>query len=82
MFPHTCSNGFCLYSFIFFAGLDALHEMTTSKNYELRADITDWAGLTGHVTHASISVADETDFYRLAVGAITDGDAGRSYLCY
>ena len=59
-----------------FSGLDALHELTSSKSYQLRVDISDWAGLTAHVLHASITVADETDFYRLALGEILDGEAG------
>ena len=60
----------------FVSGLDALHELTSSKSYQLRVDISDWDGLTAHVLHATITVADESDFYRLTLGEILDGEAG------
>ena len=57
-------------------GLEALHTMTTAKTYQVRADISDWAGEFAHSLHASMAVANASDDYRLTVGDFRGGGGG------
>ena len=60
----------------YWLGLDALHAMTTAKTYQLRADVSDWAGASTYSLHASMVVADAAAGYRLTLGAFLSGDGG------
>ena len=60
----------------YWLGLDALHAMTSAKTYQLRADMSDWDGVTAHSLHAFMEVTDASDDYRLTVGAFLGGDGG------
>ena len=60
----------------YWLGLDALHALTATKTYQLRADMSDWDGASAHSLHASMVVADASDEYRLTVGAFLGRDGG------
>jgi ficolin len=57
-------------------GLEALHAITSAKTYQLRADVTDWAGAFAYSHHASMLVGDEASQYRLTLGAFLGGNGG------
>ena len=65
----TYTEGFDDLSGEYWLGLDALHTMTTAKTYQLRADISDWSGEFAHSLHASMTVANASDDYRLTVAS-------------
>ena len=72
----TYTEGFGDVNGEYWLGLDALHAITTAKTYQLRADMSDWAGESAHSSHASVVVADASDDYRWTVGAFLGGDGG------
>ena len=67
--PHAeYAEGFGDVNGEYWLGLDALHAMTTAKTYQLRTDVSDWAGASTYSLHASMVVADAADGYRLTLG--------------
>ena len=54
----------------FWLGLDALHNLTSEADYDLRIDFTTVKGLRYHVVYKNFSVDSESQLYRLHVGAI------------
>lgn len=58
-------------------GLDNLHYITSSKNYELRVVLEDFTGKSVFANYSSFSVGDECSGFELTVGDFTDGGAGQ-----
>lgn len=74
------TQGFGNISGEYWLGLDTLHALTSSRTYELRADISDWEGGTVFSAHASMVVAGEAENYTLTLGAYTGGEGGDGFL--
>ena len=66
--------------FLLFAasGLDALHELTTAKNYRVRVSLKDWDGTYAGAYYDYILVAGEVDDYKLTLGSLSDAKVGKS----
>ena len=61
-------------------GLDALHSITSVKEYEMRVDMTtNLAGLHGFAHYSSVRLDGPEDGYALILGAYTGGNAGIVY---
>ena len=58
-------------------GLELLHRLTSSLQYELRVDLADWSGQTAYAKYSTFSIANASDGYRLTVGGYS-GTAGDS----
>ena len=61
----------------FWPGNEALHQMTSSANYMLKLNLTNWDNVTKYAVYNTFRVADEADGYRLTIGGYC-GDAGDS----
>jgi hypothetical protein len=77
----TYKEGFGDVSGEHWLGLDTLHAITSTKNYQLRADISDWDDDTAYSLHESMLVDDETEDYKLTVGNFLEGNGG-DYLLF
>ena len=55
----------------FWFGLDKIHRLTNSGQNDLRVDMMDFSNDVGYAKYESFSVADESDKYRLTVGAFS-----------
>lgn len=62
----------------FWLGLDALYSLTSTKEYEMRVDMTSHAGMSGYAHYTFMEVAGPQDDYRLNLGDYTQGNAGDS----
>ncbi len=54
-------------SFKYILGNDALHMVTSQREYELRVDMTDNKGQMGHAHYDTFVVGDEESNYKLTV---------------
>ena len=61
----------------FWLGNEALHQMTSSTNYMLKVNLTNWDNITKYAVYDIFRIADEADGYRLTIGGYC-GDAGDS----
>ena len=62
---------------IFCSGNELLHQITTHQGeYELRIDMTNANGDTGHAHYSAFSVDNEASEYRLRVGQQHSGTVG------
>jgi ficolin len=61
----------------YWLGLDTLHALTSSRQYQLRADISDWEGASVFSVHESMVVAGEAKAYNLTVGDLKKGEGGK-----
>ncbi|GFR88006.1 ficolin-1 [Elysia marginata] len=71
-------QGFGLVDEDYWLGNDNIHNLTSSGTYELRVELQ-YKGRKAFAHYASFSIADESDNYRLSVGAY-DGTAGDSLI--
>jgi len=62
----------------FWLGNDRLFMLTNQNLYQLRVDLEDFDGEKRYAGYYSFRVADESDKYRLTIGAQIQGDAGDS----
>ena len=61
----------------FWLGNDNIHRLTASNNTVLRVELEDWDGKTAYAEYGTFEVNDESNKYRLTVGAYS-GTAGDS----
>ncbi|XP_025107127.1 ficolin-2-like [Pomacea canaliculata] len=59
----------------FWLGLENIYLMTSSGNYSLRMDLTDWDNTTGFAIYDTFSISNESNNYTLHVGGY-HGTAG------
>ncbi|KAM4696990.1 ficolin-1-like [Rhinophrynus dorsalis] len=62
----------------FWLGNDNLHKLTSSGKWEMRIDLQDFANTKHFAKYASFQVLDESEKYKLLLGAFTEGNAGNS----
>ncbi|CAL4079483.1 unnamed protein product [Meganyctiphanes norvegica] len=68
-------TGFGLLEEEFWLGLEPLHQLTSSGDYELRVDMVDYELGSRYAKYKTINVGNETDGYQLLVSGY-QGDAG------
>ncbi|XP_023155749.2 microfibril-associated glycoprotein 4-like [Amphiprion ocellaris] len=68
----------CLQKLLKNDGLEKMHLLTQSKNYELRVDMEDFEGQKVFAAYASFSVGPESEGYKLNLGSFLNGAAGDS----
>ncbi|XP_070190887.1 ficolin-1-A-like [Littorina saxatilis] len=71
-------NGFGDLEGNFWLGLDALHNLTTSRRYQLRVDLQLWNETPGYATYSGFYVEDSDNNFRLHFDNFTGGNAGDS----
>ena len=59
----------------FWLGNDYIHQLTRSREYELRVDLEDFDGNTAYAKYSTFSIGDEMNKYKLNLGSYS-GDAG------
>ncbi|XP_077967272.1 microfibril-associated glycoprotein 4-like [Styela clava] len=59
-------------------GLDILHNLTSSRNYELRIDMADWDGNKRYAKYSNFRVGNAQSSYTLSVSGYS-GNAGDSF---
>ena len=64
-----------------FPGNDYLHDITSHKHYTIRMDMEDFEGITKYAEYSYFAVADETDKYRLSLGAYSGTTGGCLSVC-
>ena len=62
-------------SLLYLPGLAAIHNLTSTKKYTLRIDLTDFDGATKYAKYKYFAVASEADKYKLTVASYS-GTAG------
>uniref|UniRef100_A0A8C5QGX0 Fibrinogen C-terminal domain-containing protein n=1 Tax=Leptobrachium leishanense TaxID=445787 RepID=A0A8C5QGX0_9ANUR len=62
----------------FWLGNENLHRLTSTGNYDLRIDFTDFDIKHTYATYSSFSVAGESEKYKLSFSRFTGGTAGDS----
>lgn len=62
----------------YWLGLETMHLLTQSKNYELRVDMEDFEGQKVFAAYTSFSVGPESEGYKLNLGSFLNGAAGDS----
>ncbi|XP_042863866.1 techylectin-5A-like [Penaeus japonicus] len=62
----------------FWLGLEHIHALTNQSNYEIRFDLTDWAGVTRWAKYSTFLVKGRASDYQLELGSYS-GDAGNSF---
>ncbi|XP_034283014.1 ficolin-1-like [Pantherophis guttatus] len=62
----------------FWLGNNNLHRLTSLGKNELRVDLIDFDNKHSFAKYASFQVAEESNWYRLTLGAFTGGSAGDS----
>ncbi|KAI0216952.1 Ryncolin-1, partial [Lamellibrachia satsuma] len=75
---NSYKEGFGNVSGEFWLGNDYLHDITSHKHYTIRMDMEDFGGITKYAEYSYFAVADETDKYRLSLGAYS-GTTGDSF---
>ncbi|XP_041099681.1 ficolin-1-like [Polyodon spathula] len=63
----------------FWLGNDNIHLLTKTGSHELRIDLKDFEDQATYAKYSSFQVLDESDNYRLLLGAFVEGDAGDSF---
>lgn len=58
------------------SGLETMHLLTMTKNYELRVDLENFDGQRAYAHYSSFTVGPETDRYKLTLGGYVGGAAG------
>ncbi len=58
-------------------GLDTIHQLTSSRNYTLRIELTDWEGESRYAEYTHFMVGDEQSGYQLDISGYS-GTAGDS----
>ena len=64
-------NGFGNLDGEFWLGLDKIHRLTNSKQYELRVYLEDWEGNSAYAEYDHFEVSNGTTKYRLSIGTYT-----------
>ncbi len=64
-----------MYGFLY-PGNDLLHQLTSSKTYDLRIDLEEFDGTRWYAVYANCVVGSEADGYSLNLGNY-QGDAGK-----
>ncbi|XP_040298223.1 ficolin-2-like [Bufo bufo] len=62
----------------FWLGNDNIHQITLTGTWELRVDLQDFEGKIVYAKYASFKVLDESEKYKLIIGAYQEGTAGDS----
>ena len=65
----------------YWLGNEALHQLSTNKNFKLVITMTGWNGLTKYALYDTFNLADEASGYRLNLGAYY-GNADNSMLIH
>ncbi|XP_070173633.1 ficolin-1-B-like [Littorina saxatilis] len=71
-------NGFGDLEGNFWLGLDALHNLTTSRRYQLRVDLKMWNETQGYATYSGFYVEGSDNNFTLHFDNFTGGNAGDS----
>uniref|UniRef100_W5LYS2 Ficolin 1 n=1 Tax=Lepisosteus oculatus TaxID=7918 RepID=W5LYS2_LEPOC len=62
----------------FWLGNENIHQLTRPGAHELRVDLEDFEGGAAHAQYSSFQLQDESQNYRLLLGAFAGGEAGDS----
>uniref|UniRef100_A0A3Q2DUB7 Microfibril associated protein 4 n=1 Tax=Cyprinodon variegatus TaxID=28743 RepID=A0A3Q2DUB7_CYPVA len=62
----------------YWLGLETMHLLTQTRNYELRVDMEDFEGQKVFALYSAFSVGSEADGYKLNLGSFIRGAAGDS----
>ncbi|XP_044124717.1 ficolin-1-like isoform X4 [Bufo gargarizans] len=62
----------------FWLGNDNIHQITSTETWELRVDLQDFEGKMVFAKYARFKVLDESEKYKVLIGAYQDGTAGDS----
>ncbi|XP_044124718.1 ficolin-1-like [Bufo gargarizans] len=62
----------------FWMGNENIHQITSTGTWKLRVDLQDFEGKTVFAKYASFKVLDESEKYKLLIGAYQEGTAGDS----